>query len=94
MTTDWKFSSITGRTVAALALACGLAMPAFADDQNLTRGAKNTGHAIGTAAREIGHGAKKVGKAIGKEAKTAGKAVGHAAKEGAKELKRAFKGES
>ena len=89
-----KFATMTTRAIAVLAIVCGLARPAFADDQNLTKGAKNAGHAIGTAAREIGHGAKKVGKTIGKEAKAAGKAVGHAAKEGAKELKHAFKGES
>jgi hypothetical protein len=51
-------------------------------DPSLKEGARDVGHAVGTAAREVGQGAKK-----------AGKAVGEAAKEGGKAFKDAVKGE-
>jgi hypothetical protein len=51
-------------------------------DPSLKEGAREVGHAVGTAAREVGQGAKK-----------AGKAVGEAAKEGGKAFKDAVKGE-
>jgi hypothetical protein len=51
-------------------------------DPSLKEGAREVGHAVGSAAREVGQGAKK-----------AGKAVGEAAKEGGKAFKDAVKGE-
>ena len=51
-------------------------------DPSLKEGAREVGHAVGTAAREVGQGAKK-----------AGKAVGEAAKEGGRAFKDAVKGE-
>jgi hypothetical protein len=70
-------------------LTAGLAAPSFAEENTLKEGAKEVGHAVGTAAREVGDGAKQVGKAVGNAAKEVGAAV----KEGAKEAKRAMKKE-
>jgi hypothetical protein len=52
------------------------------DPPTLKEGARDVGHAVGSAAREVGQGAKK-----------AGKAVGQAAKEGGKAFKDAVRGE-
>ena len=68
-------------------IAAAVAAPALADESTLKDGAREVGHAIGTAAREVGDGAKKVGKAVGDAAKEGVEAV----KEGAKEAKRAMK---
>ena len=68
-------------------MAAALAAPALADESTLKDGAREVGHAVGTAAREVGDGAKKVGKAVGDAAKEGVEAV----KEGAKEAKRAMK---
>ncbi|HEY0685231.1 MAG TPA: hypothetical protein VGD45_23030 [Steroidobacter sp.] len=76
------------RVTALLALA-GIAAPALAEENTLKEGARDVGHAVGTAAREVGQGAKKVGKAVGNAAKEVGQAV----KEGAKEAKKAMKSE-
>lgn len=74
------------RVTAVLALA-GLASPALAEENTLKEGAREVGHAVGSAAREVGKGAKKVGKVIGDAAKEFGQAV----KEGAKDTKKAVK---
>lgn len=77
--------SLSGRSAAGVTLACLLAMAAptsFAEEATLKDGAKNAGHAVGSAVREVGKGAKKAGKAVGK-----------AAKEGGKEFRRAVKGD-
>ena len=76
------------RITAFLALA-GMASPGFAEENTLKEGAKDVGHAVGTAARQVGEGAKKVGKAVGDAAKEGVEAV----KEGAKEAKKAMKGD-
>lgn len=68
-------------------IAAAVAAPALADESTLKDGAREVGHAVGTAAREVGDGAKKVGKAVGDAAKEGVEAV----KEGAKEAKRAMK---
>jgi len=43
-------------------------------DPSLKQGAREVGHAVGSAAREVGQGAKKVGKAVGEAAKEGGRA--------------------
>ena len=49
-------------------------------DPSLEAGARDVGHAVGSAAREVGQGAKKAGKAVGKAAKEGGKAFKDAVK--------------
>ena len=79
--------------ITTLSLAAVLmASPLRAEDGTLAEGARNAGHAAGTAARKIGQGTKKVGKTIGKEAKKAGKTIGNAAAEGGREFRRAVRG--
>ena len=73
--------------VTALLMLAGVAAPGFAEENTLKEGARDVGHAVGSAAREVGQGAKKVGKAVGEAAKEFGAAV----KEGAKEAKKAAK---
>jgi hypothetical protein len=43
-------------------------------DPSLKQGAKEVGHAVGSAAREVGQGAKAIGKTVGDAAKEGGKA--------------------
>ena len=47
---------------------------------SLKEGARDVGHAVGSAAREVGQGAKKAGKAVGEAAKEGGKAFKDAVK--------------
>jgi hypothetical protein len=47
---------------------------------SLKEGAREVGHAVGTAAREVGQGAKKVGKTVGEAAKEGGRAFKDAVK--------------
>jgi hypothetical protein len=68
-----------------LLIVASVAAPAFADESTLKEGAREVGHAVGTAAREVGEAGKKVGKAVAEVAKEGAQAV----KEGAKEAKRA-----
>jgi hypothetical protein len=49
-------------------------------EPSLKEGAREVGHAVGSAAREVGHGAKKVGKAVGEAAKEGGHAFRDAVK--------------
>ncbi len=49
-------------------------------DPSLKAGAREVGHAVGTAAREVGQGAKKVGKTVGEAAKEGGRAFKEAVK--------------
>lgn len=49
-------------------------------DASLKDGARDVGHAVGTAAREVGQGAKKVGKTVGEAAKEGGRAFKDAVK--------------
>jgi len=49
-------------------------------EPSLKQGAKEVGHAVGTAAREVGQGAKAVGKTVGEAAKEGGKAFKEAVK--------------
>lgn len=49
-------------------------------DPSLKEGAREVGHAVGTAAREVGQGAKKVGKTVGEAAKEGGRAFKDAVK--------------
>jgi hypothetical protein len=49
-------------------------------DPSLKEGAREVGHAVGTAAREVGQGAKKVGKSVGEAAKEGGRAFKDAVK--------------
>src|SRR5262245_20555031 len=64
------------------ALAIGLAGCSSNDkkDPSLKEGAREVGHAMGSAAREVGQGAKKAGKAVGEAAKEGGKAFRDAVK--------------
>lgn len=79
--------------ITTLSLAAALtALPLRAEDGTLADGARNAGHAAGTAAHKIGQGTKKIGKTIGKEAKKVGKTIGHAAAEGGREFRRAVRG--
>lgn len=71
--------------VSTLLVLAGVAAPVSAEEGTLKEGAREVGHAVGSAAREVGQGAKKVGKAVGEAAKEFGQAV----KEGAKEAKKA-----
>lgn len=50
------------------------------DPPTLKEGARDVGHAVGSAAREVGQGAKKAGKAVGEAAKEGGKAFKDAVK--------------
>jgi hypothetical protein len=68
--------------LAAALLALGACASQQREDLTLKDGAREVGHAVGSAAREVGQGAKK-----------GGKAVGEAAKEGGKAFKEAIKGE-
>lgn len=70
------------------------ALPLKAEEGTLADGARNAGHAAGTAAHQIGQGTKKIGKTIGKEAKKVGKTIGHAAVEGGREFRRAVRGQA
>lgn len=58
----------------ALALAVIGCSSNDAKEPTLKDGAREVGHAVGTAAREVGQGAKKVGKAVGEAAKEGGRA--------------------
>jgi hypothetical protein len=49
-------------------------------DPSLKEGARDVGHAVGSAAREVGQGAKKVGKTVGEAAKEGGRAFRDAVK--------------
>jgi hypothetical protein len=49
-------------------------------DPSLKEGAREVGHAVGSAAREVGQGAKKVGKTVGEAAKEGGRAFRDAVK--------------
>lgn len=50
-------------------------------EPSLKEGAREVGHAVGTAAREVGQGAKKVGKSVGEAAKEGGRAFKDAVKD-------------
>ena len=78
----------------ALALLFALAGAVHAEEKTLKEGAKEAGHAVGTAVREVGHETKKVTKKAGKAVKKAATETGHAFRDGAKEFKSAGKGES
>ena len=74
-----------------IALACVLGFSlAHAEDSTFKEGAKDVGHAVGTAVREVGEGAKKVGKEVAQAARE----VGHATRDGAKEFAKAVKSET
>lgn len=77
---------------ALLVVVSVLPLPAAAEE-TLRDGARNAGHAVGSAVHDVGQGAKKVGKDVVQGAKQAGKEVGGAAREGGRELKKAVKGE-
>lgn len=68
--------------ILALSLMAGLAGCASdgKDPPTLKEGARDVGHAVGSAAREVGQGAKKAGKAVGEAAKEGGKAFRDAVK--------------
>lgn len=76
--------------VAALVALC-LAVPSFGAEKesSVKEGAKEAGHAVGSAMREVGEGAKEVTKAIGHGAKEGVEAL----KEGGREVKKGIKGE-
>ena len=86
MTTLDSITTLAKPLVKLAALVLGTALAGCASDgkdpPTLKEGARDVGHAVGSAAREVGQGAKK-----------AGKAVGEAAKEGGKAFKDAVKGE-
>jgi hypothetical protein len=65
-----------------LALMAGLTACASdgKDPPTLKEGARDVGHAVGSAAREVGQGAKKAGKAVGEAAKEGGRAFKDAVK--------------
>jgi hypothetical protein len=50
------------------------------DPPTLKEGAREVGHAVGTAAREVGQGAKRAGKAVGEAAREGGRAFKDAVK--------------
>lgn len=88
----------------AILLAALFSSAVFAGDQSLEQGAKQAGHATGSALHDIGQGAKKVGveighaaadagRKIGHGAANAGRAIGRATSEGAKEFWHAIKGD-
>lgn len=66
-------------TLALLAALAGCANDGK-DPPTLREGAREVGHAVGSAAREVGQGAKKAGKAVGEAAKEGGKAFKDAVK--------------
>jgi hypothetical protein len=49
-------------------------------EPSLKEGARDVGHAAGSAVREVGQGAKKAGKAVGEAAKEGGRAFKDAVK--------------
>jgi len=49
-------------------------------EPSLKEGARDAGHAVGTAAREVGQGVKKAGKTVGEAAKEGGRAFRDAVK--------------
>jgi hypothetical protein len=66
-------------TLIALALV-GCASKKESDPPSLKEGAREVGHAAGTAAREVGQGAKKVGKTVAEAARETGHAFRDAVK--------------
>jgi Ni/Co efflux regulator RcnB len=73
--------------VAALVMASPLAHASLASGahqfkEDARTAGRDTGHAVGHAARAVGHGAKSAGQAIGHGAKSAGHAVADATKHG------------
>lgn len=94
MSDHFRFRTFPGRgLLLAITVISIMTYPAAFAEDDLEKGAKKTGHAIGSAFREIGKTAKKTGKTIGKTAKKVGKSVGKAAKEGGKAVKKGVKGE-
>jgi uncharacterized lipoprotein NlpE involved in copper resistance len=69
-------------TIAALIASVGLfgCESNKKSDPSLKEGARDVGHAVGSAAREVGQGAKKVGKTVGEAAKEGGRAFKDAVK--------------
>jgi uncharacterized lipoprotein NlpE involved in copper resistance len=69
-------------TIAALIASVGLlgCESNKKSDPSLKEGAREVGHAVGSAAREVGQGAKKVGKTVGEAAKEGGRAFKDAVK--------------
>ena len=66
-----------------LGLLCLLTLVGCASNNkepSLKEGAREVGHAVGSAAREVGQGAKKVGKTVGEAAKEGGRAFKDAVK--------------
>ena len=63
-----------------LALVCVGCSSNDSKEPSLKDGARDVGHAVGTAAREVGQGAKKVGKTVGEAAKEGGRAFKDAVK--------------
>ncbi len=84
-----KQSPVVTSTLLVLALCAN----AYAEESKVKEGAKEVGHAVGTAAREVGHGTKKITKEVGKAVAGAARETGHAFRDGAKEVKKAVKGE-
>jgi hypothetical protein len=83
-------SRIPGLTATILWLLAMIAVPsARAEESGLKSGAREVGHATGSAVHEVGQ----IGKEIGQGAKKAGKTIGNAAREGGREFRRAVKGQ-
>jgi hypothetical protein len=76
-------NTVRARTLAVLLMLAAVGCSSnHGKEPSLKEGARDVGHATGSAVREVGKGAKK-----------AGKAVGEAAKEGGRAFKDAVKGE-
>jgi len=73
-------NTIRNLLVSALALVAVGCASNRDKEPSLKEGAREVGHAVGSAAREVGHGAKKVGKTIGEAAKEGGRAFRDAVK--------------
>ena len=67
-------SPIRSLLAVVLALGCIACASNGDKDPSLKEGAREVGHAVGSAAREVGQGAKKVGKTVGEAAKEGGRA--------------------
>ncbi len=77
------------RWIGAWLLVTMVLSPVQAEESSLKSGAREVGHATGSAVREAGH----IGKEVGRNAKQAGKTIGSVFREGGREFRRAVKGE-
>jgi hypothetical protein len=80
MGSEGHMNTIRNLLVSMLALAVIGCSSNKGKEPSLKEGAREVGHAVGSAAREVGQGAKKVGKTVGQAAKEGGRAFKDAVK--------------